>query len=66
MKIEAIERFMALLKRAAQANSRDVRIDIKDATILAAELAVVLARAASAVPPVNTVSHRLNADAGQF
>jgi hypothetical protein len=43
----AIERFLDLVKRASQSRSRDVRVEITDATILAAEIGLVLARMAA-------------------
>lgn len=43
----AIQHFLDLVKRAAQVRSRDVRVEMSDATILASEIAVLLARLAS-------------------
>jgi hypothetical protein len=40
----AIEQFMELVKRAAQSRSRDVRLALPDATILIAEIAIVMSR----------------------
>jgi hypothetical protein len=42
----AITRFMDLVKRSSQARSRDVRLELPDATILIAEIAVLLGRVA--------------------
>lgn len=42
----AIQRFMDTVKRAAQARSRDIRIEITDATLLATEIAVIMSRLA--------------------
>jgi hypothetical protein len=43
----AIEKFFDLVKRAAQARSREIRLEMADATILTAEIATVLGRMTS-------------------
>jgi hypothetical protein len=43
----AIQRFMDLVKRASHARSRDVRLELADATILIAEIAVLLGHVAA-------------------
>ena len=41
-----IEKFTTIVKRSAQARSKDIRIEMTDATALVAELANVMARLA--------------------
>jgi hypothetical protein len=41
---EIIERFTKKVKRAAQAHSKDIRLDIEDATGLMAEIANIMAQ----------------------
>jgi hypothetical protein len=43
----AIQRFMDAVKRAAQARSRDMRLEVGDATALAAEIGSLLGRLAA-------------------
>ena len=42
----AVEKFNLMVKRASQARSKEVRLDIADATVLMGELSNILARLA--------------------
>lgn len=44
--LAAIEKFTTIVKRAANARSKDIRIDIADATALVTEIANVMTRLA--------------------
>ena len=40
----AIERYLLTVKRASQARSKDIRMDVTDAIALAAEISIILAK----------------------
>ena len=40
----AIERYLLTVKRASQARSKDIRLDVTDAIALAAEISIILAK----------------------
>jgi hypothetical protein len=42
----AIEKFTSIVKRSAQAHSKDIRMEMADATVLMAEIANVMTRLA--------------------
>jgi hypothetical protein len=44
METSAIERYLLLVKRAAQAHSKDLRLPMADAVALATEISIALAR----------------------
>lgn len=63
---DAIQRFLILVKRAAQTRSRDVRIEISDAIILTAEIAAVLSRVAALQDSMEAVPLTVKMDGGSL
>jgi hypothetical protein len=61
----AIQRFTDLVKRASQARSRDIRLELGDATILIAEIAVLLSHV-TVLQNASTAGQAVKVDGGSL
>lgn len=61
----AIEKFFDLVKRAARARSREIRLEFADATILATEIATILSRVAT-LETKQVQTGKVTMDGGSF
>ena len=62
----AIRHFMDLVKRSSQARSRDVRLELFDATILVAEIAVLLSYVTVLQDAAASVQQNVKVDGGKL